>query len=210
MPHPDLNELRRVARGGSPSRTPTPRATPSRPTPSPSRSSGTSNSNSWVGPLLGWGVGIWIVISGINCLNSAVRNNSRQTYAASTQQQPAVQVSMPSPARDWIPTKVMGIWSGTFSDDIATLHIRTRKDNRFTGLLTVRATKGTYRIAVSGVLADSGRIGWEETKVIRVPRGSKWTRGINVGTFSSGNQAISGQGKDRANSTYSWSFRRAS
>ncbi|HEY0076523.1 MAG TPA: hypothetical protein VGB77_20710 [Abditibacteriaceae bacterium] len=153
--------------------------------------------------------GVWVIGSGMNCMNNMMQSSARRTYTAAPQQS-VTQITMPSPGNKFIPTKVMGIWRGTFSGDSATLHIRTRDDNRFTGLMTVRDKKGTYRIAISGVVADGGRIGWQETKVLRVPRKAKWTRGTNTGTFSNANQTMSGQGKDPLHSVYSWSFRRAS
>lgn len=204
MAHPDLNELRRVARGGAPQSSPAPR--PSRP---PNRGGG-----NWFGRLVGYGAAFWIICSGVNCWINAPQsswpNNSPTVSQSVEPVQPPRAVAMLPAARNWVKTPIMGKWRGTFDGDAALLHVTRRDNNGFIGTLTISASKGTYRVAVRGVLAENGAVAIQETKVLRIPRGAQWTRGINVGKFANSNRTMAGHGQAPTQNAYSWSFRRAS
>ena len=140
------------------------------------------------------------------------QNPSRQT--SSTTWKPALPAPspailvMPRAALAWVPTKVQGIWRGTFSGDPAVLHVRWRNHNVFGGTLTTQGAKGTYQVAVQGVLSSTRDIAFRETKVLRLPRRGQWRFGINVGILSANNETISGRGKDPKSSFYPWTFSR--
>lgn len=208
MAHPDLNELRRVVRSGKSS------SAPQRPTPSVTRErTSRSYSLDWLWAVIGWVVCMWILLSGLSCINKSLRSHRVPVSTSTTTTTTAARgyatvVTMLPEARQWIPTKVEGRWRGTFDGRPAELHLRNRNGNRFSGTLIFNGNKGQYHITVGGVLAENGRIAMQETSRLRIPRDGQWTLGVNAGRFSQSDQVMSGRGQAGARAPYPWSFRR--
>jgi len=172
----------------------------------------------WIA-LLGIAVGGWYVVAAWPTLPSNSKPRVQPTPATAPAPAPVSATSelignsptKPSPpSTPWIRTKVMGIWRGTFGGDAATLHIRQRKNNDFSGTLTIQQSDGTYKLAVEGTLLTDGRITMREDQVISQPGTGRWSLGTNKGILGNNNQSMSGTGSDSVNSPYSWSFRRVS
>ena len=199
MASPDLNELRRVLHGGSPSR--------------PSASTGSSRPppTLWDGMSSDIITFIFIVLGLIyGTANWIHSTTSVTTRVADSIQSSSISriTSVRPPAKSKITATTLGLWYGIYGSDKlpTTLHILSRTGNRFNGRLTVHGHKGIYRIAVEGTLPGDHGFDFQETRVISHPRGANWILGINSGMYERKKERVSGRGNDPVH-FYTWAFR---
>jgi hypothetical protein len=180
MPHPDLKDIRRVARQ--------------------THGSGSSSSSGDGFPLLCISGGILLLIF---CIFNYFSNNGSTVTATRT-------IVMPMPALKWVSTPVLGTWKGKYFGKNVALRINNRRANQFGGELVIHLNQGACRISIHGVLEDRNHLAFQEKTILTKPAGVNWTLGVNRGSFSLSNHRISGYGSDAVNPQYTWWFLRAS
>ena len=199
MSHPDLNELRRVARGGNPSR--------------PPASTGSNRPPASTGGGVSFGIIILILfaVGSIYGISKLIHSNNSVTTRVSDSIQSSSSpriTSIRPPAKTKIKAITLGVWHGVYGSELlpTTLYIWKRAGNCFNGTLTVHGHKGNYKVAIEGTLPGDDDFDFQETQVISHPRSSNWLLGKNRGGYE--NKArVSGKGNDTVHS-YTWTFRR--
>ena len=130
--------------------------------------------------------------------NSNVSNNDKATR---TENSNTPQRS-PSTSQE---LDVIGTWKGTFGskNPPGTLIINSlESDGSYSGTLTAGESV-TEVLVVVHVDSATRTIAFDE---IRILKGGPWNLGKNKGSVSINGETMSGDGKDTAGSTYSWSF----
>ncbi len=105
--------------------------------------------------------------------------------------------------------QLVGMWYGKFGnqENEATILVQNENGNEFSGIMTVHAGKGTYRLAVRGYIPlGTDNVAMQETRVIVQPRRASWALGRNCGYISGDYTRMSGTGKDSRGNAYKWSF----
>jgi hypothetical protein len=147
--------------------------------------------------------------------NSSNDNRSSANNQSGTSNEPVVSSSpataskpgaTPSPSATPAPSlNIAGTWTGTYTVDPATLTISSQTGDNVSGTLN----SGGYLIAVSGSVNPTTRaIVLRETSVLKrtTVKYANWTLGVNSGTVSADGKRMSGRGKAKGQSGYSWSF----
>ena len=99
---------------------------------------------------------------------------------------------------------LIGSWVGTFDGQSARLNIFSVTGNTFQALLIQQG----FEIGITGKMSPGQRrVTLQETRIIKKPRDSIWTLGINTGTFGTNYLSMSGSGSD-GNKRYTWYFNR--
>lgn len=116
--------------------------------------------------------------------------------------------STPSPKSTPSQTKkidVTGTWTGTFANRDAFLFINSQDGDSFSGIL--KNSKKAI-ISVSGhINSDTRQISMRENRVVEEAlEGPSWILGSDSGSISTDGKRMSGNGKDKAGHSYSWSF----
>lgn len=115
----------------------------------------------------------------------------------------------PAPSR-LSASALMGRWGGTFGKSRhAVLEVTHIQGNKFTGVTTLDYSTGQVKLAISGELDnDRKRVVFHEDRVLKQPSAKNWKIGVDTGQLINLDR-LSGTGRDSANSSYKWSFLRA-